>query len=109
MGFFLLLVIGWGVPVNFINFKNFAKASGITNSKGRLMATKEIPIDKVKLATQLRTRGLVQTVADGGYRRLDESHSALIETLATILNATDAPPIDLHIEEALSELKGPRF
>ncbi|HDR2688144.1 hypothetical protein MT488_17005 [Enterobacter ludwigii] len=109
MEFFLLLVIGWGVPVNFINFKNFAKASGITNSKGRLMATKEIPIDKVKLATQLRTRGLVQTVADGGYRRLDESHSALIETLATILNATDAPPIDLHIEEALSELKGPRF
>lgn len=73
------------------------------------MATKEIPIDKAKLATQLRTRGLVQTVADGGYRCLDESHSALIETLATILNATDAPPIDLHIEEALSELEGPRF
>ncbi|EFH4048320.1 hypothetical protein F9362_21640 [Escherichia coli] len=73
------------------------------------MATKEIPIDKAELATQLRTRGLVQTVADGGYRCLDESHSALIETLATILNATDAPSIDLHIEEALSELKGPRF
>ncbi|KFC51521.1 hypothetical protein DK37_13730 [Halomonas sp. SUBG004] len=33
----------------------------------------------------------------------------MIETLATILNATDAPPIDLHIEEALTELEGRRF
>ncbi|WP_227870799.1 hypothetical protein [Orrella marina] len=40
---------------------------------------------------------------------MDDSHSALLETLAIILNATDAPPIDLNIEEALAELKGPRF
>ncbi|HEJ6973017.1 TPA: hypothetical protein ACGCBI_002171 [Serratia marcescens] len=73
------------------------------------MATKETPINKAELATQLLTCGLVQTVADRGYRRLDDSHSALLETLATILNATDAPPIDLYIEEALSELEGPRF
>ncbi|MGB6056580.1 MAG: hypothetical protein WBG17_15240 [Burkholderiaceae bacterium] len=33
----------------------------------------------------------------------------MLETLATILNATNAPPIDLHIEEALAELEGPRF
>ncbi|MFC3071770.1 hypothetical protein [Shinella pollutisoli] len=73
------------------------------------MAAEEIPIDEMELAMQLGTRGLVRTVADRGCRRLDDNHSALIETLATILNATDAPSIDLHIEEALAELNGPRF
>ncbi|WP_210191495.1 hypothetical protein [Ensifer aridi] len=73
------------------------------------MAAEEIPTYETELAMQLRTRGLVRTVADRGSRRLDNNHSALIETLATILNATDAPPIDLHIEEALAELNGPRF
>lgn len=73
------------------------------------MATQETPIDKTELATQLRTRGLVQTVADRGSCRLDDNYFALLETLATILNATNAPSIDLHIEEALSGLKGPRF
>ncbi len=76
---------------------------------GRPMATEGTSIDETELATQLRTRGLVRTVADRECRRLDDNHSALLETLATILNATDAPPIDLHIEEALAELEGPRF
>ncbi|MFE0018343.1 hypothetical protein ACFWXH_26110 [Mesorhizobium sp. NPDC059054] len=61
------------------------------------------------MATELRTGGLVRTVADREFRRLDDNHSALLETLATILNATDAPPIDLHMEEALAELQGPSF
>jgi hypothetical protein len=73
------------------------------------MATEETPVDEMELATQLRTRGLVRTVVDRGRRRLDDNRSALIETLATILNATDAPPLDLHIEEALAELEGRRF
>lgn len=76
------------------------------NPMGRLMAT---PIDATELATQLRTRGLVRTVADREWRRLDDKHAVLLETLAAILNATDAPPIDLHIEDALVELAGPRF
>lgn len=76
---------------------------------GRPVATKGAPVDEKELATQLRTRGLVRTVADRVCRRLDDNHSALPETLANILNATDAPPIDLHIEEALAELEGPRF
>ncbi|MDR5906443.1 hypothetical protein [Franzmannia qiaohouensis] len=33
----------------------------------------------------------------------------LIETLATILNDTDAPPIDHYAEDALAELEGRRF
>lgn len=73
------------------------------------MAAEATPIDETELATQLRTHGLVRTVADRECRRLDDNHSTLLETLATILNATDAPPIDLHIEEALAELEGPRF
>ncbi|WP_234278060.1 hypothetical protein [Billgrantia desiderata] len=40
---------------------------------------------------------------------MDDDYSALLEALATILNATDAPLIDLHIEEALAELEGPHF
>jgi len=73
------------------------------------MTADGISVDETELAAQLRTCGLVRTVADRGYRRLDDGHSALLETLAKILNATDAPPIDLNIEEALAELKGPRF
>lgn len=73
------------------------------------MTAEGTSIDDKDLATQLRKRGLVRTVADRGRRRRDDSHSALIDTLATILNAADAPPIDLHIEEALAELEGPRF
>lgn len=76
---------------------------------GKVMTADGAAVDETELAAQLRTCGLVRTVADRGYRRLDDSHSALLETLATILNATDAPPIDLNIEEALAELKGPRF
>lgn len=73
------------------------------------MTAEEIPIDETELAIQLRTRGLVRTVADRECRRLDDNHSALIETLAIILNATDAPPIDLYMEETLVVLKGSRF
>ena len=73
------------------------------------MTTEEISIDEVELATQLRTCGLVRTVADFECRRLDDSYSALIKTLASILNATDAPPIDLHMDQALAKLKGPHF
>lgn len=73
------------------------------------MATEEMQVDETELATQLRTRGLVRTVADRECRRRDDNYLALIQTLATILNATDAPQIDLHIEEALAELEGPHF
>lgn len=73
------------------------------------MAIEGTPVDETELATQLRTRGLVRTVADWGRRRLDNNRSMLLETLATILNATDAPPIDLQIEESLAELEGLRF
>ena len=76
---------------------------------GKPMTTEGTPIDETELATQLRSLGLVRTVADRESRRLDDNHCALLETLAIILNATDAPPIDLHIEEALAELEGPRF
>lgn len=76
---------------------------------GKVMTAEGTSVDETELAAQLRTCGLVCTVADRGYRRLDDSHSALLETLATILNATDAPPIDFHIEEALAELEGPHF
>lgn len=75
----------------------------------RGMPTEGALLDEKELVAQLRTCGLVRTVADRGYRCLDDGHSALLETLATILNATDAPPIDLNIEEALEELKGPSF
>lgn len=68
-----------------------------------------MPVDKPELATQLRTRGLIRIVADRECWRPDDGRSVLLETLAAILNATDAPPIDLHIEEALAELEGPRF
>lgn len=73
------------------------------------MTAQAIPIDEKELAAQLRTCGLVRTVADREWRRLNDNHSELIETLATILNATDAPPPDLHIEESLAELEGARF
>lgn len=73
------------------------------------MATEETSIDKAELATKLRTSGLIRTIADRGYMCLDHSRSRLIATLAAILNATDAPPIDLHMEEALTELEGPPF
>lgn len=73
------------------------------------MAIEGTPVDETELATQLRTRGLIRTIADRGRRRLDDNRSALIEALATILNANDAPPIDLHIEDALAELEGRRF
>ncbi|MDV6319752.1 hypothetical protein [Chromohalobacter sp. HP20-39] len=58
---------------------------------------------------QLRTRGLVRAIADREFRRLDDNRSALVEALAAILNAIDAPPIDLHAEDALAELEGRRF
>lgn len=73
------------------------------------MATEETPVDETELAMQLRTRGLVRTIADREFRRLDDNRSALVATLAAILNATDAPPIDLHVEDALAELEGRRF
>lgn len=73
------------------------------------MATEGTPVDEAELATALRTRGLVATIADRESRRLDDHRPALLKTLATILNATDAPPIDLHMEEALAELQGPGF
>ncbi|MCE8030106.1 hypothetical protein HOP54_15570 [Halomonas daqingensis] len=73
------------------------------------MAAEGTPVDETELAMQLRTRGLVRTVADQESRCLDDDYSALLEALATILNATDAPLIDLHIEEALAELEGPHF
>lgn len=73
------------------------------------MSTEGPPVDETELATKLRTRGLVRTVADHGSRRLEDKHSALLKTLAAILNATEGPPIDLHVEGALAELKGPRF
>lgn len=76
---------------------------------GKVMTADGASVDETELAAQLRTCGLVRTVADRGCRRLDDSHSILLETLAAILNATDAPPIDLHIEEALTELEGSRF
>lgn len=73
------------------------------------MTSDATPVDETELAAQLRSRGLIRTVADRDSRRLDGNYSALLETIATILNAPDAPPIDLHIEEALAEIKGPRF
>lgn len=76
---------------------------------GRPIATVEIPPDERELATQLRTRGLVGTLADRKYRLRDDNHYALLKTLATILNASDGPPIDLRVEESLAELEGPRF
>lgn len=73
------------------------------------MTTEETPVDATELAAQVRTRGLIRTIAEREYRGPDNNHSAVLDTLATILNATDAPPFDLHIEEALAELEGPRF
>lgn len=76
---------------------------------GKEMTAEGASLNETELAAQLRTCGLVRTVADRGYRRSDDSHPALLETLAALLNAIDAPPIDLYIDEALAELKGPRF
>lgn len=73
------------------------------------MAIEGTSVDETELAIQLRTSGLVRTIAEREFRRLDDNRSALIEALATILNATDAPPIDLYIEDALAELEGRRF
>lgn len=73
------------------------------------METEGTMVDQAELATRLHTHGLVRTIADLEYRRLDDSHSALLEALAIILNTTDAPPIDLYAEEALAEMEGPRF
>lgn len=76
---------------------------------GKVMTADGASVDETELAAQLRTCGLVRTVADRGYRRFDDSYSELLKTLANILNAPDAPSIDLNIEEALAELEGPRF
>lgn len=84
-------------------------SSHATDPVGEVMTADRVSVDEAELAAQLRACGLVRTVADRGYRYLDGSHSTLVETLAKILNASDAPPIDLNIEEALAELKGPRF
>lgn len=74
------------------------------------MSTEGPPLNETELATELRTRGLVRTVAGHCSRRLlEDKHSTLLKMLAAILNADDAPPIDLHIDEALAELEGPRF
>ncbi|ARM92547.1 hypothetical protein RHEC894_PE00524 (plasmid) [Rhizobium sp. CIAT894] len=73
------------------------------------MTAEAISIDETELNTQLRTRGLLRTVADRDRQCLDDNHSAFLNTLASIFNATDAPRLDLHIEEALAELKGPQF
>lgn len=76
---------------------------------GNAMTAEDRSSDETELTTQLRTRGLVRTVADHGRRRRDNGYAAWLETLAIILNATGAPPIDLHLDEALMELEGPRF
>lgn len=55
---------------------------------GKAMTTEGTPVDATELATQLRTCGLVRTVTECGCRRLDDSYSALLESFATILNAT---------------------
>ena len=73
------------------------------------MPTEGPPVDETELAAELRTSGLVRTVAGHGSRRLEDKQSALLKTFAAILNDADGPPIDLHIEEALAELEGPRF
>jgi hypothetical protein len=73
------------------------------------MDTEGIPIDKAELATQLRTRGLLHTVTDLKCHRREDNYSELLVALVAILNATDAPSIDLHLEEALTTLEGPRF
>src|SRR5690606_26609320 len=76
---------------------------------GKVMTANGASVDETELAAQLRTCGVVRTVAARGYRRLDDSHSGWLEPLAPILRAAAAPPIELHIEEALAELEGPRF
>lgn len=63
------------------------------------MTAEVTPTDETELATQLRTRGLVSTVAKQECWRRDDT--ALLETVAALLNAPDAPQIDLHLEEAL--------
>ncbi|WP_313501288.1 hypothetical protein [Stutzerimonas nitrititolerans] len=73
------------------------------------MIAKQAAVEEMELIAQLRSCGLVRTVADREHRRFDDSHSVLLETLASILNAADAPPIDLHLEDALADLGGPRF
>ena len=72
-------------------------------------ATERTPIDEAELTTQLHTYGLVRTIADLDCIRSDKSYSALLETLAIILNGPDAPPIDLYLEEALGDLKEFKF
>lgn len=66
-------------------------------------------IDSGELAEQLRTRGLVGTLVDRECPSRDDNHAELLEALATILNGADSPPIDLQIEEVLTELEGPCF
>lgn len=66
-------------------------------------------VDKVALTTQLQTLGLVRTLVDFECWRSGDGYPALLQTFATILNDVNAPPIELHIEEALVTLEGPRF
>ncbi|TCN76284.1 hypothetical protein [Shewanella fodinae] len=68
-----------------------------------------ILLDEIELVTQLRTCGLVRTIAVRGFHSLDDNYSELLEKLANIFNTADAPPIDLNMEEALAELEGPSF
>lgn len=73
------------------------------------MAGDKILVDEKELTTQLHTLGLVRTIVDRGCRRRDDNHDEFVEILATILNADNASPIELHIEESLAELEGPNF
>lgn len=73
------------------------------------MAAGKILLDETELVERLRDCGLVRTLVDLREHHFGNSRSALLETLATILSAANAPSIDLHLEKALVELKGPHF
>lgn len=79
------------------------------STKNTQTTTERAPIDEAELTAQLRTYGLVRTIADLDCVCSDDNYSALLETLAIILNGPDAPPIDLYLEEALGDLKGFKF
>lgn len=79
------------------------------STKKTQIATERAPIDEAELTTQLRTYGLIRTIADLDCVCSDDNYSALLETLAIILNGPDAPPIDLYLEEALGDLKEFKF
>jgi hypothetical protein len=69
----------------------------------------EAPVDQAQLAMQLRTRGLVRTIASLERQQFLDKDATFLEAVANILNSADAPSPHHHIEEALQELEGPRF